>query len=97
MLKVKTTVRPHHLFIAAAAINAAIQLDAPFDIVITSGTDSKHMPGSRHYSGDALDLRRSNIPPKWLDRYLTQLRGRLGSDYDVVLEHDHIHVEYDPK
>lgn len=97
MLKVKTGVKPKNLVIAAAAINTAIQIDLPVDIVITSGTDGKHMKGSKHYSGDALDLRRSNIPTKLLDTYLTRLRGRLGEDYDVVLEKDHIHVEYDPK
>ena len=31
-------------------------------------------------------------------RHVTgDIETRLGPDYDVVLEHDHIHVEYDPK
>lgn len=97
MLKVKNGVKPKNLIIAAAAINAASDANLTNDIVITSGTDGKHMVGSKHYIGDALDLRRSNIPSKLLDTYLTRLRGRLGGDYDVILEIDHIHIEYDPK
>jgi hypothetical protein len=95
MLKVKTGVRPKNLVIAAAAINAASGLG--FDVWITSGVDGAHKHNSKHYTYDALDIRRFNIPAKLLDTYLTQLRGRLGKDYDVVLESDHIHVEYDPK
>lgn len=29
--------------------------------------------------------------------WVGRLRAELGRDYDVVLESDHIHVEYDPK
>jgi hypothetical protein len=97
MLKVKNGVKPKNLIIMAAANNAAIDAGLVNDIVITSGIDGVHKIGSKHYTGDALDIRRSNIPPKLLDTYLTRLRGRLGGDYDVILEHDHIHVEYDPK
>ena len=97
MLKIKSGVKPRSLIIAAAAINTAIDIDAPFDVVITSGNDSKHMKGSKHYDDAALDIRRFNIPAKWLDRFLTKLRGRLGGDYQVILEKDHIHVEYDPE
>ncbi len=97
MLKVKTGVMPKNLVIAAAAINAALILGAPSDVWITSGTDGTHMKGSKHYEGNALDLRRKNMTPDVLAQYLLVLKERLGRDYDVVLERDHIHVEYDPK
>lgn len=95
MLKVKRGVKPKILVIAAAAINAAI--DKEWDVVITSGNDSTHMVGSKHYSWEALDLRTFNIPPAELSPYITRLQDRLGPDYQVILEKDHIHVEYDPQ
>ena len=95
MLKVKRGVKPKILVIAAAAANAA--WDEGWDVVITSGTDGQHMVGSKHYSSEALDLRISNIPVLDLPLYVERLRARLGHDYDVVLESDHIHVEFDPQ
>ena len=64
---------------------------------ITSADDLKHMAGSFHYIGLALDFRSYY----WLD-YIDQveladkLAFIVGDDFDVVLEKDHIHVEYDP-
>ena len=95
MLKVKSGVTPHNLVIAAAATNAA--WDLPFDVVITSGTDGTHKVGSKHYGGDALDFRTSNIPADLLNLYIARVKARLGKHYDVVLEGDHLHIEFDPK
>jgi len=67
-------------------------------VVITSVTDGKHKEGSRHYTGDAIDIRIWNLPEDV--SYLqasSDLRSLLDDDYDVVLESDHIHVEWDPK
>lgn len=66
---------------------------------ITEGYATEgHMAGSRHYSGDALDLRiwESNAAGVTVT-IADELRYFLGPDYDVVIESDHIHVEYDPK
>ena len=63
--------------------------------VVTSIADSKHSPGSLHYIGHAADLRMPGLNTK--AAVLTELKSRLGSDYDVVLEADHIHIEYQPK
>lgn len=95
MLKVKNGVTPKNLIIAAAIAN--VGWDLPFDLVITSGTDGKHMKGSKHYTGEALDVRTSNIPKGEVGLVLNRLQTRLGSDYQVLLEADHIHVEFDPK
>ncbi len=92
MLKVKSSVRPRSLWIACAALNAA----GPWDVVITSGNDSQHRQGSKHYTDEALDLRLSTIPFAALEPYLRRMRARLGSDYQVIREGDHVHVEYDP-
>lgn len=63
------------------------------EAVITSGKDSVHGDNSKHYLGLAIDLRTYHV----LDRIVQDLKNHLGKDYDVVLEKDHIHVEYDPK
>jgi hypothetical protein len=80
------------------AISVAGQIFSSYGVtlVITSIRDGQHMTGSLHYSGNAADFRRWD-----LDRIgktsaaVAQLRSQLGSAYDVILESDHIHVEYE--
>lgn len=92
-LRVKSGVTPPNLVIAAAAANTAQEMEIV--VTITSGTDGKHMAGSRHYIGAALDFRTSNLTKKEVTRFMDKMRERLGPDYDVVLESDHVHVERD--
>ena len=94
MLKVKTGVTPKNLVIAAAVANTAEILGLV--LTITSGTDGKHMRGSKHYSGEALDIRTRGLTKSNVTRVLGTLSARLGREYDVVLEKDHIHIEYVP-
>ncbi len=68
-----------------------------YDVVITSGSDGQHKAESLHYSGRALDYRTRNMDPADARVIATELSRALGENYDVVLEDDHIHVEYDPK
>lgn len=93
MLKVKPGVTPKMLVIAAAAANTAEK--GNFEVVITSGTDGEHMKGSKHYTGDALDIRISNLSLSNLKALMTGLATRLGDNYDIILEKDHLHIEYD--
>ena len=68
--------------------------------VITSAEDGTHRADSRHYTGDALDFRRWDTDAKGpgvTAQVAADMRAFLGADYDVVVEVDHIHVEYDPK
>lgn len=72
------------------------------EAVITSASDGKHSALSKHYpennaSGmvEALDFRTWHLTDPWSVR--AEIATELGSDYDVVLESDHLHVEYDPK
>ena len=68
------------------------------DVVVTSGTDGVHGHVSRHYCGSALDYRTRHITATGLkERIAGEAKAALGPDYDVVLEVDHLHVEYDPK
>lgn len=83
--------------------DAAIKAEAVFqqagaDLVITSGSDGKHKPTSLHYKGLALDFRTRDLrPPSAVINVAHRLRAALGADFDVVVEGDHIHLEYDPK
>lgn len=66
-------------------------------LTITSCTDGKHSPGSKHYVGKAVDFRSMNLTNDQVQFAATDLKDRLGTEYDVVVEGDHIHVEHDPK
>lgn len=64
-------------------------------LTITSARDGKHKTNSLHYTGKAFDLRTKDVPDAVAMREV--LQQRLGHDFDVILEPDHIHVEYDPR
>lgn len=70
-------------------------------LVITSANDStEHKQGSLHYKGAAVDIRTRDLLGGYTGQYaqdiVRSLREELGDDYDVILEGDHIHLEYDP-
>lgn len=67
------------------------------DLVITAGTDGKHMKGSLHYKGLALDYRSRQLKKSARDDLLKEGRQVLGPDYDFIEEDDHFHAEHDPK
>lgn len=67
------------------------------EMVITAGTDGKHSPGSLHYVGLAVDLRTSNVPADKLKTLEVALQDSLQAQFDVILESDHFHVEFQPK
>lgn len=72
------------------------------ECLVTSGNDGKHMKGSLHYEGKALDFRTSNWPMGRQEAILTEIKRSLGTDYDCLLEcmgtpNQHLHIEYDPK
>ncbi len=72
---------------------------------LTSANDSQHMKDSLHYHNRAFDFRVKNLvgytgnalkDAKVYD-WRARIRATLGSNYDVVIEGDHLHVEYDTK
>jgi len=72
------------------------------ELVITSVTDGRHRANSKHYEGNAFDIRtwteegvQMTTGAKNHLRYL--LSVALGNDWDVVTESTHIHIEYDPQ
>lgn len=64
--------------------------------IITSTTDGRHMLGSKHYKGLAVDLRTRDLTMEVRSRYYFALSYALRKLCDVVAETDHIHVEYSP-
>jgi hypothetical protein len=64
------------------------------DLVVTCVGDSNHMGSSLHYVGFAADL---NLAGEKTNVVVQRLKENLGDDFDVVLEGDHIHMEFQPK
>lgn len=67
------------------------------EVVITEVTGGKHGTGSLHYVGAAIDIRIRDLSKDMINRIVLELRERLGENYDVVMETDHIHIEFQPK
>ncbi len=103
LLKFKDSVHvPRTVLIAIAAINAANALKFEGEMWITSGNDSIHMQGSKHYSDEALDFRTHQLPTAQKHAWKDEIARRLGKGYDLLLEdengsNEHLHVEWDPK
>jgi hypothetical protein len=66
-------------------------------ITITSCNDGKHMATSYHYRNHALDIRTNDLPPKRVDEFYLDLKETFGTNYDIVKEKDHIHLEPSPR
>lgn len=67
------------------------------ELVVTGGLEGVHSAGSLHYYGLALDLRHRYFSDDIKEWVAEELQRLIGSNYDVVIERTHIHVEYDPK
>lgn len=87
------------------AIDQAYEQHGAAETVITSGNDSRHSLTSLHYAGCAFDFRtrdpmtgqsvfRSGVQPEDVAR---SIKVRLGIDFDILAEKDHIHAEYQPR
>lgn len=83
--------------IAYSIACAVWQERAGVPCVITSASDGKHGPNSLHYKGMALDLRTHSLRSEQVAPVFAALKSALGAQFDVVLEVDHIHLEFDPK
>ena len=83
--------------ILAFVIIASVYDNYGVKCVITEGTGGKHSEGSLHYVGLALDFRTRDMTDKMAEVLVMKIKEALGDQYDVVLEKDHIHVEFQPK
>jgi hypothetical protein len=94
VLLVKDGVTPKNLVIAAAAANVASELGC------TSHDYEWHgwRPQGRElplYGGSARFSAAAHCSPQ--ARIRNRMQRHLGPAYQVIVETDHIHVEYDPK
>ena len=95
-----TTLQPEARSAAATAQTVFAEFGLTAVVTSTGPGDrkkTKSVKGTKHDIGQALDLRTRSIPKKMLAEVVAALKLALGDDYDVVLEKDHIHVEFDPK
>ena len=90
-----TGMRPEILLAAVAAME--VYKAAGHDLMITACVDGRHMTGSLHYAGAAIDLRTRDVAPADVPKLIAQIKSCLGDDFDVLLEVDHIHIEFQPK
>lgn len=91
-LTIKPGVRFEHDSLALGRILATLLLlDHPGTLVITSGSDGTHSPTSRHYRGEALDLRIWNLHDPEAVR--AKIQAALGPKFTALMESDHIHVQ----
>ena len=67
------------------------------DFTITPCVERKHMTGSLHYAGAAIDVRTRDLQPADVQKLIARIESCLGDDFDVLLEVDHIHIEFQPK
>lgn len=72
------------------------------ECVVTSVMDGKHMEKSKHYFGEAVDIRTNNLTAEEQTSIFSDITKALGKDFDVILEdsgedNQHFHVEWDKK
>ena len=62
------------------------------EAILTAGADGNHKVNSLHYHNDAVDLR---LPYKDdIEKVTQRLKDALGAKFYVLLEADHIHVQF---
>jgi hypothetical protein len=64
------------------------------ELVLYHTDDGEHMEGSLHYKNRAVDV---SLPSQDVDAIVEEIRLFLEPEYDVIVESDHLHVEWDPK
>lgn len=101
---IKEGAKVEHLnkeILGALAVMAAIYNKYGYSMVVTSGNDGRHMKSSKHYTNDAVDLRIWGLEDAgFLKIIANELQIALDNfiqGFQVVIESDHYHVEFDPK
>lgn len=65
------------------------------ECVVTSLVDGRHRADSYHYLGGAADLRSRHLTSDEQQEVLTRAQEILGDEFDLILESDHYHLEFD--
>ena len=66
------------------------------ELTITSMLDGRHSNYSSHYAGKAIDIRTRTLTHDEAEKARLMIENRLTTDYQVLLEKDHIHLQYRP-
>jgi len=99
-MKLKTGVRLNGVqpetVLAIMAVDSVYK-DFGSDLVVTSICDGKEWrnPKSLHLVGLAFDCRIWDFTPENIGDVVYAISEAVGDEFDVVLEDDHIHVEFD--
>jgi hypothetical protein len=64
------------------------------ELVVTSGLDGTHSPGSLHYYGYAIDLRTRYFSEEEKRKVFEKLKIRLKEPFRVIYHKTHIHIEW---
>jgi len=83
--------------ILAAMIARDIWEELGQELVITSGSEGSHSQYSAHYRGDALDFRTRYFNDVETAKAAKELTERLGTDFFVLVEKTHIHLQWRPE
>lgn len=83
--------------LSAMMVVEGVYRELNVEFVVTSFNDSTHMKNSLHYADRAFDIRTKTLPPNSAQAVKDKIQNRLTADFDVVLESDHIHVEFQNK
>lgn len=67
------------------------------ELIITSILNGRHSRKSLHYTGSAFDIRIKHLAELTINKIYRQLKESLLEDFDIILESNHIHIEYQPK
>ncbi len=97
MIHLKKGVRLHGIkpeLVLALVIADQVYTKMGHDLVITSVIDGEHGRASIHWVGGAVDIR---LPGDQGIAARNRIARRIGQDFDVVLEGNHIHIEWQPK
>lgn len=99
MIDVKAGVQFEHVcaMVVMHSVVCSVYEAFGYPVTVTSGSDGAHRPQSLHYSDRALDYRTRHVSVRDRARITEKLKKQLGAGFDVVLEEDHLHVEWDPK
>ncbi len=96
-MRLKPGVRLHGIrpeLVLAFVIAERIYAENGDVLEITSVIDGTHMRASIHYMGGAGDI---GLPKSNSTMIANRIAVAVGEDFDVILEGDHIHIEWQPK
>ena len=89
------------LVLAALVIEPIFNLYGA-ELVITAGTEvfnangeRIHMIGSKHETGEAIDLRSRDVDPALRGTLEGEVNDMLGEEFDFIQEGNHFHMELD--